>query len=84
MQQRWINQHKRYFDAILLQVDWTARGQSLTCGIDDYLSLRRRTIGVYPAIALAEWGGDIKVPTHVYEHPSLQKCIDIVSDMVFL
>lgn len=84
MQQRWIDQHKRYLEQLLIQVDLEARGASLTCGVEAYFDLRRGTIGVYPAITLAEWAGNIEVPAQVYEHPSLQKCMQVAADLVIL
>jgi hypothetical protein len=84
MQQRWIDQHKRYLDQLLVQVDLEARGASLTCDVDQYLDLRRGTIGVYPAITLAEWASDIKVPQQAYDHSSLQKCMQVAADLVIL
>lgn len=84
MQKRWIDQHKRYFEKLLVQVDLEARGASLTCDVDAYFDLRRGTIGVYPAITLAEWAGDIKVPQKAYDHPSLQKCMQVAADLVIL
>ncbi|KAL1612136.1 hypothetical protein SLS60_000359 [Paraconiothyrium brasiliense] len=84
MQQRWIDQHKRYFEQLVVQVDLEARGASLTCDVDAYFDLRRGTIGVYPAITLAEWAGNIKVPQKAYDHPSLQKCMQVAADLVIL
>ncbi|KAK2596069.1 hypothetical protein N8I77_013577 [Diaporthe amygdali] len=84
MQQRWIDQHKRYFEQLLVQVDQEVRGENFTRDIDAYMNLRRGTIGVYPAIALAEYGGDIRVPQQVYDHPSLQKIMQISADLVIL
>ncbi|OAL01858.1 Presilphiperfolan-8-beta-ol synthase [Phaeosphaeriaceae sp. SRC1lsM3a] len=84
MQQRWIDQHKRYLEQLLIQVDLEARGASLTCGVEAYFDLRRGTIGVYPAITLAEWAGNIEVPAQVYEYPSLQKCMQVAADLVIL
>lgn len=84
MQQRWIDQHKRYFEKLLVQVDLEARGASLACDIDAYFELRRGTIAVYPAITLSEWGSDIRLPAHVHEHPSLQKCMQISADLVVM
>lgn len=84
MQQRWIDQHKRYFEQLLVQVDQEVRGENFTRDIDAYMNLRRGTIGVYPAITLAEYGGDIRVPQQVYDHPSLQKIMQISADLVIL
>ncbi|KAG9254334.1 Presilphiperfolan-8-beta-ol synthase [Emericellopsis atlantica] len=84
MQQRWIDQHKRYFAQLLVQVDQQVSGQNFTRDVDAYMDLRRGTIGVYPAINLAEYGADIKLPQHVYEHPSLQECMNVSADLVTL
>lgn len=84
MQQRWIDQHKRYFEKLLVQVDLEIRGAFLDCDIDAYFDLRRGTIAVYPAITLSEWASDIKLPAHVHAHPSLQKCMQISADLVVM
>ncbi|KAL5370952.1 Cell wall endo-beta-1,3-glucanase [Paraphaeosphaeria sporulosa] len=82
--QRWIDHHKRYLEQLLVQIELEARGATLTCDVDAYFDLRRGTIGVYPAIALAEWASNIEVPQQAYEHPSLQKCMQISADLVIL
>ncbi|KAF1964544.1 Presilphiperfolan-8-beta-ol synthase [Bimuria novae-zelandiae CBS 107.79] len=84
MQQRWIDQHKRYFEQLLVQVDLEARDASLSCDVGAYMDLRRGTIGVYPAIALAEWASDINVPQQVHDHSSVQKLMQISADLVIL
>ncbi|KAF7956989.1 hypothetical protein EAE96_004311 [Botrytis aclada] len=84
MQQRWIDQHKRYFDQLLVQVDQEVGGQNFTRDVEAYMDLRRGTIGVYPAINLAEYAADVKVPQHVYDHPSLQECMKVSADLVIL
>lgn len=84
MQQRWIDQHKRYFGQLLVQVDQQVGGENFSRDVDAYMDLRRGTIGAYPAINLAEYGSDIKVPQHVYDHPSLQECMTISADLVTL
>lgn len=84
MQQRWIDQHKRYFAQLLVQVDQQVGGENFSRDVDAYMDLRRGTIGAYPAINLAEYGSDIKVPQHVYDHPSLQECMTISADLVTL
>lgn len=84
MQQRWIDQHKRYFAQLLVQVDQQVGGENFTRDVDAYMDLRRGTIGAYPAINLAEYGSDIKLPQHVYDHPSLQECMTVSADLVIL
>ncbi|KAK2774731.1 hypothetical protein CKAH01_13065 [Colletotrichum kahawae] len=84
MQNRWIDQHKRYFAQLLVQVDQQVSGQNFTRDVDEYMNMRRGTIGVYPAINLTEYGSNIKLPQHVYEHPSLQECMTVSADLVIL
>lgn len=84
MQQRWIDQHKRYFAQLLVQVDQQVGGENFTRDVDAYMDLRRGTIGAYPGIVLSEYGSDIKLPQHVFDHPSLQECMTISSDLVIL
>ncbi|TGO18467.1 hypothetical protein BPAE_0381g00040 [Botrytis paeoniae] len=84
MQQRWIDQHRRYFQQLLVQVNQQVSGQNFTRDVETYMDLRRGTIGVYPAINLAEYGADVDLPQHVYDHPSLQECMKISADLVIL
>lgn len=84
MQQRWIVQHKRYFAQLLVQVDQQVGGESFTREVDAYMDLRRGTIGAYAGITLSEYGSDVKLPQHVFDHPSLQECMTISSDLVIL
>ncbi|KAM0124830.1 hypothetical protein ACHAO1_010889 [Botrytis cinerea] len=84
MQQRWIDQHKRYFDQLLVQVDQQVGGENFTRDVEAYMDLRRGTIGAYPAINLSEYGAGINVPQHVYDHPSLQECMKVSADLVIL
>ncbi|KAF3810516.1 Presilphiperfolan-8-beta-ol synthase [Colletotrichum gloeosporioides] len=84
MQNRWIDQHKRYFAQLLVQVDQQVSGQNFTRDVDEYMNMRRGTIGVYPAINLTEYGSNINLPQHVYEHPSLQECMTVSADLVIL
>ncbi|KAJ0321407.1 hypothetical protein Brms1b_002768 [Colletotrichum noveboracense] len=51
---------------------------------DEYMNMRRGTIGVYPAINLTEYGSNINLPQNVYEHPSLQECMTVSADLVIL
>ncbi|KAK6593101.1 hypothetical protein H4I95_11475 [Botrytis cinerea] len=84
MQQRWIDQHKRYFDQLLVQVDQQVGGENFTRDVEAYMDLRRGTIGAYPAINLSEYGAGVNVPQHVYDHPSLQECMKVSADLVIL
>lgn len=84
MQQRWIDQHKRYFAQLLVQVEQQVRGENFVRDVNDYMDLRRGTIGAYPAINLSEYAMAIDVPQYVYDHPSLQECMTVSGDLVIL
>lgn len=84
LKERWIEQHRRYFQQLLVQVDQEVGGQNFTRDVDTYMALRRGTIGAYPAIILSEYASGILVPQHVYDHPSLQKCMTVACDLVTL
>jgi hypothetical protein len=84
MQQRWIDQHKRFFAQLLVQVDQQVGGDNFKRDVEAYMDLRRGTIGAYAGINLSEYGNDIKLPQHVYDHPSLQECMTISSDLATL
>ncbi|OTB10482.1 hypothetical protein K445DRAFT_70183 [Daldinia sp. EC12] len=84
IQQRYKERHKRYFDQLVAQVQEIARGQVLTGDVVTYLEARRRTIGVYPAITLAEYGEGVRLSDSVLSHHSLQECMRITADLVIL
>ncbi|KAL8794606.1 MAG: hypothetical protein Q9195_002802 [Heterodermia aff. obscurata] len=54
MQQRWRDTHRSYFDGLLDQVKHTSQGQTFTRSVDEFMDMRRRTIGVNPAITLTD------------------------------
>ena len=101
MQQQWKDMHRRYFDGLIEQVKQTSEGRTFTRSVHEYIEMRRRTIGAYPAIALAaylglsscmiaaadvylRYGLNVKVPSHIFEHPSLQECMHVAADLVHL
>ncbi|KAI8242196.1 putative fructose-bisphosphate aldolase [Colletotrichum sp. SAR 10_99] len=77
-------------DRLKIMLDWhhwvdqQVSGQTFTRDVDEYMNMRRGTIGVYPAINLTEYGSNINLPQHVYEHPSLQECMTVSADLVIL
>ena len=57
MQQQWRDMHRRYFDGLIDQVKQTSEGRTSTRSVHEYIEMRRRTIGAYPAITLAAYFG---------------------------
>lgn len=54
LRQRYINMHRRYFDGLLEQLKVTDDRREFSRDVDEYMHMRRGTIGAYPAIALSE------------------------------
>lgn len=84
MQQRWKDTHKIYFEQLLVQVDQQVSGVNFKRDVETYMNMRRGTIGAHAGINLSEYGNDIKLPKHAYDHPSLQECMMISADLVVL
>jgi hypothetical protein len=84
MQQRWRDMHRRYFDGLIHQVKQMSEGRTDTRSVDEYIEMRRGTIGAYPAIALTEYGLGTKLPHDVFEHWTLQECMRVSADLVLL
>ncbi|KAL8970703.1 MAG: hypothetical protein Q9183_001390 [Haloplaca sp. 2 TL-2023] len=55
LQERWKEMHKRFFDGLLNQVQCQLDQRRFTRDVQDYMDMRRGTIGAYPAIALTEY-----------------------------
>ncbi|KAK8052035.1 Presilphiperfolan-8-beta-ol synthase [Apiospora rasikravindrae] len=84
LQQRYKEQHKRYFDQLVIQVQQMARGEALSRDVHTYLDMRRGTIGAYPAISVTEFGQGVRLPENVFSHSSLHECMRISADLVLL
>lgn len=52
--------HRRFFDGLLEQVNVLHDQRLFTRDVNEYLDMRRGTIGAYPAIALTEY---LKIPS---------------------
>jgi hypothetical protein len=83
-QQHWKEMHKQYFEGLLDQVATQVENRTFCRDIDQYMSMRRGTIGAYPAIALAEVALGIDLPAEVLAHESLKECMCISADLVLL
>ncbi|KAI1159663.1 terpenoid synthase [Nemania serpens] len=84
LQQRFREQHKRYFDQVVAQVRRVACGEALASDVQTYMEIRRGTIGVYPAIVVSEYGENSTLPDSIFSHSSLQECMRVSTDLVFL
>lgn len=73
-----------YFTGLIEQVDYLSNGLPEMLNVEEYLSMRRRTIGAMPALALLEHIKGVKLPGDVFLHSSIQECITIMADLVLL
>ena len=55
LQQRWKDNYRNFFEGLLEQVKVTHDQRMFTRDVLEYMDMRRRTIGAYPAIILAEY-----------------------------
>ncbi|KAI2464559.1 Presilphiperfolan-8-beta-ol synthase [Annulohypoxylon bovei var. microspora] len=76
--------HKRFFDGLIEQVKATEDQQTLALSVEEYLHMRRGTIGVYPGISLIEYAEGIRLPLDIIEHPSVQECMRVSVDLALL
>lgn len=55
LQQRWKDMHRQFFDGLLTQVKVMHDQRVFGRDVQEYMDMRRGTIGAYPAIALTEY-----------------------------
>lgn len=55
LQLRWKEMHKRFFDGLINQVHCQIDERMFSRDVQEYMDMRRGTIGAYPAIALTEY-----------------------------
>ncbi|RHZ53952.1 hypothetical protein CDV55_104405 [Aspergillus turcosus] len=84
LQIRWKEMHKRFFDGLIAQVKVMQEQRTFSRDVQEYMNMRRLTIGAYPAIALTEYALGIDLPNSIVDHPSLQECMCISADLVLL
>ncbi|PTB52278.1 hypothetical protein M431DRAFT_497584 [Trichoderma harzianum CBS 226.95] len=84
VRERWKDSHKKYLEGLLYQSKLSKSSSSPALTVDQYMSYRRRTIGVVLAIRLVEYAEDIKLSQTQVDHPSLQLCTSTIVDLVIL
>ncbi|KAI1657173.1 terpenoid synthase [Daldinia decipiens] len=84
LQQRYKEQHKRYFDQVVVQSQQVAKGEVLSRDIQTYLEVRLATVAVYPVIPLVQciWG--VELPERVISHNSLQERIQVSAELTLM
>ncbi|KAL6796711.1 isoprenoid synthase domain-containing protein [Trichoderma sp. SZMC 28012] len=84
VQERWKDSHKKYIEGLLYQSKLSKSSSAPALPVDQYMSYRRRTIGVVLAIRLVEFAEDIRLSQTQMDHPSLQLCTSTIVDLVIL
>ncbi|KAL7961271.1 isoprenoid synthase domain-containing protein [Trichoderma compactum] len=70
-----------YLEGLLYQSKLSKSSSVPALTVDQYMSYRRRTIGVVLAIRLVEYAEDIKLSQTQMDHPSLQLCTSTIVDL---
>ncbi|KAF3391251.1 Presilphiperfolan-8-beta-ol synthase [Penicillium rolfsii] len=83
-QQRWKDMHRQFFDGLLTQVKVMHDQRVFGRDVQEYMDMRRGTIGAYPAIALTEYALGINLPAEVMKHPYCEEFMCISADLVLL
>ncbi|KAK1252116.1 hypothetical protein MKX08_003303 [Trichoderma sp. CBMAI-0020] len=84
MQLQFKATHQKYLDGLRHQVDATHNGGSHTQAEEDYIKMRRRTVGGHPCISLIAYAHGVNLPQVAFEHPSIQECIAVSCDLAWI
>ncbi|KAF4961243.1 hypothetical protein FGADI_480 [Fusarium gaditjirri] len=81
---RWKWAHELYWEGLVAQVRTNVEGRSFTRDPDEYLAMRRGSLGAYPALVNNEWAYGIDLPEEVADHPLVFEIMVIISDQILL
>ncbi|KAF5685301.1 presilphiperfolan-8-beta-ol synthase [Fusarium denticulatum] len=81
---RWMWAHELYWEGLVAQVRTNVEGRSFTRDPDEYLAMRRGSLGAYPALVNNEWAYGIDLPEEVAAHPLVFEIMVIISDQILL
>ncbi|KAF9885940.1 hypothetical protein FE257_012230 [Aspergillus nanangensis] len=74
-QERCNELHQRYFKGLIMQAKVMHDQREYTRDVQEYMEMRRHTIGAYPAISIVECLMGINLPKEVSAHPSLEEYV---------
>ncbi|KAG6893153.1 hypothetical protein C0995_001404, partial [Termitomyces sp. Mi166 len=77
---RFIETFDKYTASVVQQVQ--DRAHNYIRNIDEYLLVRRETIGVKPSLTILEF--ELNLPDEVFEDPVIQRLTNACIDMIFL
>ncbi|KAF7374174.1 Terpene cyclase [Mycena sanguinolenta] len=80
--ERFLKAYHQYLDAVVQEAQH--RSTSFNCTTDEYMSIRRGSIGSGPAFALMEISLGLDLPHEVMEHPAIVSLIRDASDIIIL
>ncbi|EYB25222.1 hypothetical protein SNK03_004408 [Fusarium graminearum] len=81
---RWMWAHELYWQGLVDQVRTNVEGRSYTRRPEEYMAMRRGSLGAYPALVNNEWCYGIDLPEEVADHPSVFEIMVIISDQILL
>ncbi|KAG0703655.1 isoprenoid synthase domain-containing protein, partial [Suillus ampliporus] len=79
-QRHFLETFTAYLRAVVVEA--LDREQGHRRGIDEYMKLRRVTIGLRPSIAICEMG--MNLPDEVFYHPVIAELVDCIADMILI
>ncbi|KAG9232758.1 isoprenoid synthase domain-containing protein [Amylocarpus encephaloides] len=82
VQDRFSAAMSRYCEGVLEHVGHASQGT--TPELEEYISVRRRGVGVEPVLALVQYAECIDVTDAAFEHHSVQELQRVVTDVIFL
>ncbi|KAI1080884.1 isoprenoid synthase domain-containing protein [Whalleya microplaca] len=82
LQARYRNRIRKYCLGVLRQVGVNYHSSALS--IEDYMNLRRHSIGTYPSFSLVEYAHGIELTQEIIDHFSIRTCEEVASDLVIL
>ncbi|KZT42148.1 terpenoid synthase [Sistotremastrum suecicum HHB10207 ss-3] len=77
---RFVDHFQNYVDSVVQQA--ADRDSNHIRSIEDYLILRRHTIGVLPSFDILQMDKDL--PDHVVYHPKVLALVELATDMIIL
>ncbi|KAH7207027.1 Presilphiperfolan-8-beta-ol synthase [Fusarium oxysporum] len=68
----------------LLSASATRDGDGQPRTEEDYIRMRRRTVGGYPCISLIAYAHNVNLPQEAFEHTSVQECIAVGCELAWI
>ncbi|KAG1889676.1 terpenoid synthase [Suillus fuscotomentosus] len=79
-QRHFLETFGEYINSVVVEA--LDREQSRRRSLDDYLKLRRKTVGVKPSFSIFEMGIDL--PDEVFYHPVIMNLADCITELIII